>query len=273
MARALYEEALALCRSLNDRLGVVTLLVNFGDAVFRLGDFDGSLALSEEGLTASRQLGDRVYEAFALGNLGQLALQAHDLDLARRHYEASRGLFAQLSRTWGVADALAGLAAVAGATGQPTRAARWLGAAQAACDGDNTPTIGHHGLFIRTVADARAALGDAAFTAAWDAGRRLSLDDAIAESTALAALDVTAGDLTAAPPPPVRVLTPPVGSLTVRELDVLRLLIQGQSDRGIAETLFISHATARTHMANILGKLGVSNRAAAVALAYEHGLI
>ena len=61
--------------------------------------------------------------------------------------------------------------------------------------------------------------------------------------------------------------------LTERERAVLRLLAEGRSDREIAEELAISPRTAMTHVANILGKLGVTSRTAAASLAIRNGLI
>jgi DNA-binding NarL/FixJ family response regulator len=61
--------------------------------------------------------------------------------------------------------------------------------------------------------------------------------------------------------------------LTPRELDVLRLLIDGQSNPQIAEALFISPRTATTHVTNILAKLGVTNRTEAAARAIRDGLV
>ena len=60
--------------------------------------------------------------------------------------------------------------------------------------------------------------------------------------------------------------------LTPREVEVLRLLAAGQSDRRIAELLFISRHTAANHVASILGKLALHSRAAAAAYAVRHGL-
>jgi DNA-binding NarL/FixJ family response regulator len=60
--------------------------------------------------------------------------------------------------------------------------------------------------------------------------------------------------------------------LTPREVDVLRLLIEGKSDREIAETLFIGGRTVQTHVANLLAKLEVANRTEAAALAVRQGL-
>ena len=60
--------------------------------------------------------------------------------------------------------------------------------------------------------------------------------------------------------------------LTRREREVLALVADGCSNRQIAETLFISAKTASVHVSNILGKLGVANRAAAAVVAHRVGL-
>ena len=61
--------------------------------------------------------------------------------------------------------------------------------------------------------------------------------------------------------------------LTTRELEVLRLLARGLSNRVIGEQLFISDTTAKFHVGNILRKLGVSRRAEAVYEASKLGLL
>jgi DNA-binding CsgD family transcriptional regulator len=64
----------------------------------------------------------------------------------------------------------------------------------------------------------------------------------------------------------------PLAGLTGRELEVLRLLAAGQSNREIAAELFISPKTASVHVSNILGKLGASSRTEAAAIAHRQGL-
>jgi DNA-binding NarL/FixJ family response regulator len=61
--------------------------------------------------------------------------------------------------------------------------------------------------------------------------------------------------------------------LSARELQVLRLVAAGKTNRVIAGELFLSEKTVDRHVSNIFGKLGVASRAAATAFAYEHGLI
>jgi DNA-binding NarL/FixJ family response regulator len=61
--------------------------------------------------------------------------------------------------------------------------------------------------------------------------------------------------------------------LSERELDVLRLIVAGNSDREIAETLYISKRTVTTHVSNIFNKLGLNTRAEAAAFAVRNGLV
>jgi len=61
--------------------------------------------------------------------------------------------------------------------------------------------------------------------------------------------------------------------LTERELDVLRLVAQGRSNAEIAEALYLSPGTVKTHVGHILAKLGARDRTQAVIVAYESGLV
>lgn len=65
----------------------------------------------------------------------------------------------------------------------------------------------------------------------------------------------------------------PPGGLTTREVEVLRLVASGATNRMIAEELVISDKTVARHVSNIFLKLDLSSRAAATAYAYEHGLV
>jgi len=64
----------------------------------------------------------------------------------------------------------------------------------------------------------------------------------------------------------------PLAALTSREVEVLRLLVAGHSNREIATALFIAPKTASVHVSNILGKLGASSRTEAAAIAHSNGL-
>jgi DNA-binding NarL/FixJ family response regulator len=62
-------------------------------------------------------------------------------------------------------------------------------------------------------------------------------------------------------------------TLSAREREVLALVARGTSNREIARELFISEATVKTHLTHLYAKLGVKDRAAAVATAYDRGIL
>lgn len=66
---------------------------------------------------------------------------------------------------------------------------------------------------------------------------------------------------------------PPVPALSPRELDVLRLVAEGLSNRRIAERLYVGEATVKTHLLHVFTKLGVDDRTRAVTRAMELGVL
>ena len=66
---------------------------------------------------------------------------------------------------------------------------------------------------------------------------------------------------------------PSLEGLTQRELEILRLLASGKTNRGIAQALVISEKTVASHVSHIFTKLGVTSRSAATAYAYDHDLV
>ena len=64
-----------------------------------------------------------------------------------------------------------------------------------------------------------------------------------------------------------------VDGLTPRELDVLTLMAKGRSNAEIANELFISGVTVKSHIGRIFVKMGLRDRAAAIVFAYEHGIV
>ena len=113
------------------------------------------------------------------------------------------------------------------------------------------------------------------------------LKDAPAEELAAAVRTVAAGDSLLAPSVTRRVIdafvrraapvthgpAPRLAQLTPRELEVLGLLARGLSNLDIAERLFVSEGTTKTHVSNVLAKLGLRDRVQAVIFAYENGVV
>ena len=114
------------------------------------------------------------------------------------------------------------------------------------------------------VAAARAALSEAAFAAAWAEGRQLSPVAARAEAAKVAH--------EAATERPDAATEADGAGLIPRERDVLRLLVEGRSDKEIADVLFLTRRTASKHVSAILAKLGAPSRSAAAAVATRNRL-
>jgi DNA-binding NarL/FixJ family response regulator len=112
------------------------------------------------------------------------------------------------------------------------------------------------------------------------------LKDVTPEQLVAAVRTVSVGDALLAPsitrrlverfaPPAVAIAGAPdaLGTLTARETEVFKLVARGMSNGEIADALVVSEATVKTHVAAILAKLELRNRAQAVVFAYESGVV
>jgi DNA-binding NarL/FixJ family response regulator len=150
-------------------------------------------------------------------------------------------------------------------TGASRQGARLSGAAAAFRESVGDTLFLEEDTNLRTrFQQVRDALGEDTFVASWESGRTLPFDLAVAEAMALAN-----SALASRRSSPAKAIT----GLSEREVDVLRLLADGQADKAIASSLFISPRTASSHVAAIIAKLGVDSRTAAVALAFRSGLV
>jgi DNA-binding NarL/FixJ family response regulator len=103
------------------------------------------------------------------------------------------------------------------------------------------------------------------------------LKDAVSEELLRGARAAARGESVLAPSVTTRLLgqmrQPAREPLSERELDVLELIAKGFSNREAAARLYISEATVKTHLIHLYAKLGVTDRAAAVAVSYDRGLL
>jgi DNA-binding CsgD family transcriptional regulator len=119
------------------------------------------------------------------------------------------------------------------------------------------------------IACTRELLGMALRDLGDDQGATMELDSARHAFEQLGATPAVARlDTLLAPARPT-----PAGGLTGRELEVLRLIASGSTNRAIADKLVLSEKTVARHVSNIFTKLGLSSRAAATAYAYKHDLV
>jgi non-specific serine/threonine protein kinase len=260
---ATYAEAVSHFREEQDPGWFAAALSGQGDALVSMGDLPAAIPLLDRALALQRQVGRAWDIAETLTHRARAADASGDYAGAVTFFAESIGAAREAGDDKLVAIALTGLAAVALDLGQPERAARWMAAAATA--GVGRPY--HRSLARRIEQGARDDLPTEVFEVAWQAGRALSMDEAIAEALS--------GDLALLATVPAGPRPDPMAArgLTMRESEILLHLAEGRSDREIAEALFISPKTVGAHMLNILSKLGVPSRAAAVAYAHRHGLV
>jgi DNA-binding NarL/FixJ family response regulator len=119
----------------------------------------------------------------------------------------------------------------------------------------------------------------------WSSGRKFLLKNSPSEDLVHAVRVVAAGDALLAPTVTRKVIEGFVrrplrrsnelelGRLTERETEILRLLATGKSNAELAAHLYVGEGTIKTHVSNLLSKLGLRDRMQAVIFAYESGLI
>ena len=237
------------------------------------GDAERAIALGETVLAQQRELGNQLGISLALYFLGRVRRLKGDLVGAAATYREGLALLIEQGEARHhapyVPSFLLGLAILAAAEGQPERAITLAAAGTALrAPADIRPFPLARAALEHALTTARAALGEAAFAVAWERGAALSIDQAVMEalahdqgSTAVPVRETPRGRPEPAAP-----------ELTCRELDVLRLIVEGRTDQEIARTLYLSRRTVTSYVTNILGKLCVPSRSAAAAEAVRRGL-
>ena len=265
-AQVCWEQALALARELGDQTNMARSLANLGYVADQHGDEERALNLWQESLTLARAAGNSQVLARSLSQFARLAERRGDTEQAAALHNECLALYRDLGLLWGISRALEAIARIAAGWGQARLAiCLWAAAARvrqplgapipAAISGarysrdDDAHTPG--------VADVRTTLGDDDFERAWAAGMSMPLEAVIAEALAMAP-NPTGEHV------PGSLDTASQHGLSPREIDVLRLIAAGRSNRQIAAELFISTRTAERHIENLYQKLDVHNRTDAI---------
>ncbi|MBA2247941.1 MAG: tetratricopeptide repeat protein, partial [Chloroflexia bacterium] len=269
-----YAVAERIFRDLGDRRSIAATMTNRGNLSWTMNRLDEAADIHERAKALYAATGDQRGIAWSVTNVGRIAAQQHDypraipnLTEALDHYEA-------LGDRGGSAEALEGIAQIAIGLGDHERAAMLLAAADGLREAVEHPIAPiDRGPYTEMLTALRERLGDG-FERQWEADRSLSAAEI--KTLAREILEEQLIPAKTAPRPARRVnartLIKDMG-VTDREIEVLALVAAGKTDRDIGEELFISTRTVQSHVANLLTKLEVSTRSAAVARALRSGII
>jgi DNA-binding CsgD family transcriptional regulator len=262
------EESLAIFRELGEPLGEGFSLHNLAVAAYQEGHLDLARTLGEESLAIFRRLDVGRALAEVLASMGPILDAAGDDAAALAALTEALHLAWRVGPRWVIAAVLEGLATVAAGQRQDRLAVELISSATALRIAIGVPVRPNCRADLeRTLATTRARLGEETFAGSWTHGQERLLPDVIA---AAAEVRITS---------PGRVSrskgareTDRSSELSPREMDVLRHLVAGKTDREIAGALFIGIRTVETHVSHLFTKLGVSARAEAAAVAVRRGL-
>jgi predicted ATPase len=201
-AAALLEEALVLARSLHDPFLIAFVLDNLAGLALLRGDAETATRLITEARALPLRPGEAWGEPYSLSLLAEIARRQGDYRQAIAHQRAAIAIANRRGDRIFVRGCLIAIGNIAAFRGDGERAARLLGAAERL--GEAVGSWSH--LSARSgdqqaIQAAREALGEEAFTAAWAAGRTLSLDQAVSEALAFAeseAISATAAGFSSA---------------------------------------------------------------------------
>jgi DNA-binding CsgD family transcriptional regulator len=282
-AQQLGETALEVMRGIDQRWGVARTLLGLGALARLRRDPAGAMDCYQAALPILREIDSRPDIARCLAGIGRVALDQGQLTLARAHLAESLRLSQLTGARIGVARGLEAFAALCfredpGAREGQARLAVLLTAAATAmreAAGLPAPPAGRTQQYL----DAARSLGPEAVSGLWEEGSGLTPDAAV--TLALGSGPPAAGSGAGYPAPQASPAAGPGvprgvtarSSLTPREREITALIARGYSNKGIADELVISPATAARHVANILSKLGFTSRAQIAAWAAGNGSI
>lgn len=268
-ARTLLEEAMVVARKSGSRRQIANRYLNLARLEFADARLTDAREYVDRGLAIAEEIGDQIQMAAALEVLGRVVNETGDQPRGVGFLVASLRLRLKLGILHDLAEFVEHLSYVIVSL-DPALATRLLAAAAADREVTGVARLaGDVTAWNQAVATAQAALGATEFDGEWRAGHTMTVIAAGREAEAAFAALAPSGMSLAADPPP----STPDFDLTPRELEILQLVAAGHTNRVIAATLFISPATVKRHVTNILAKLNLPTRAAAISHALRAGLI
>ena len=260
-ANELGDAGLAVMRRIDQQWGVARTLLGLGYLARLRGDPAGALGCYLAALPVLREIDSRPETARCLAGIGLVALDQCQRDVARQHLTESLRLSHATGGRLGVARALEAFAALTVQEGHAEVAVQLTAAADGLRGVAAFPPLPARRK-QRTLTAARS-LGEATVARLWAHGLAMTADAAVAM-----ALPEREPGCPASPAAPE---LSPLAGLTPRESEIVALIVRGRSNKGIADDLVISPATAARHVANILAKLGFTSRAQIAAWAAGNG--
>jgi non-specific serine/threonine protein kinase len=262
-ARAMLDEGLALLRAAGNVYRVAMALNYSGDLARCERTYVQARKAYEESISLLRNLGAVRDLASALHNLGHTYLHLGEIERAHDLFRESMALHRAQQNTPGMAECLTGFAALSVVRGLAAPGARLLAAA-VATGGERVATAwpATRMEYEHYLALARAGLTEAEFEAEQAAGQEYSIEQAVDYALELASRAAAARSAGETP-----------GGLSVREREVAALIGQGKSNAEIAAELVVSKRTVEKHIANILSRLALANRAQIVRWVIENGQV
>ncbi|HEX6108947.1 MAG TPA: LuxR C-terminal-related transcriptional regulator, partial [Ktedonobacteraceae bacterium] len=274
--QVLAEEALKLYYEVETKDGIADTLLLLSYAETKRGNYARARDLAEQAATIFREIGDQWAMSYTLADLARVVLLQGDPVTARTLIEESFALSIELGYMGNIASCLELLAEVSAAQIHLAWAALLWGTAEQLRERITIPLKSiQRDEYEQAVALVRSQLSEEAFKSAWLHGRAMTPEQALTMEEYARTLEaevIVSESLPAETIKPQPLSTYP-DHLTVREVEILRLVAEGQTDAQIADHLVISPRTVNAHLTSIYRKIQVSTRSAATRYAIEQHLI
>jgi non-specific serine/threonine protein kinase len=268
LAQHLAEKARSLAHAAGEDWAESFAVLRLGMLALLRGDHSTAKRDFEQALNLVRRHEDPNYIARAFEGLGLVAMAEGEHQEAFAHLAESLHNLDYMGNRPDIADCLESFAALAAADSKTEAALQLAGAATAIREAIGAVQLPlRRDLVERWLPSVRRRLTDEVYTRNWEAGRALTIQEAMALALSLhptGAVDST----TSAPDRDVD-----VAGLTAREMDVLRLVARGLSNKEIAAELVLSVRTVERHITNLYAKIDARGKADATAYAIHHGLV